>query len=132
MSLLIWGEMYKIGIQEIDMQHHRLFDLANELADAVLQGSGEGKLLKVYAGLIQYTTTHFSAEEALMAHHRYPQLEGHKQQHRELTQRVHACRQHLTEGDKERVDEAMRLFTDWLSQHIMSSDKEFAQYAKRR
>jgi hemerythrin len=128
MPLLIWGPMYQVGVQEIDNQHYRLVELANELAEAVRAGKGGDVLPHVYNGLHQYIMTHFSMEEQLMTHHHYPANEEHRQQHRDLTQAVNAFKQRITSRETELVYEAMQFFSDWLSKHIMASDKALAHF----
>lgn len=35
MTLMIWGPMFEVGVHQIDAQHRKLFDLANNLSDAI-------------------------------------------------------------------------------------------------
>lgn len=132
MPLLIWGPMYQVGVQEIDNQHYRLVELANELAEAVQAGKGADLLTHVYNGLHQYIMTHFSMEEQLMTHHHYPASEDHRQQHRDLTQAVNAFKQRIATGEPELVYEALHFFSDWLAKHIMASDKALAHFIQQK
>lgn len=132
MSLLIWGAMFEVGVREIDAQHRRLFDLANQLADAVRVGKGQEVLAEVLAELVRYTQTHFAFEEQLMAQHHYPAAPEHRQQHQELVQQVTAFKQRLHAGDQQVVGEALQFFTHWLSRHIMNTDRAFARDLKAK
>lgn len=132
MPLLIWGAMYQVGVQEIDDQHYRLIELANELTEAVRTGKGSDVLIHVYSGLQQYIMTHFSMEENLMVQHHYPAAQEHRQQHRDLAQTVNAFKQRVAAGEPELAFEALRFFTDWLAKHIMASDKALANFIQQR
>lgn len=132
MSLMIWGPMFEVGVQQIDTQHRKLFDLANELADAVREGKGALPLGKILNELTTYTQIHFAAEEQLMSQHGYPATAEHKACHQELTKRVAEFKRALQAGDVAIVDDALQFFTAWLSKHIMEIDKAFAKALKQK
>lgn len=127
MSLLIWGTMFEVKFAEIDAQHRRLFDLANQLSDAVRAGKGNEIMSKIVSELVNYTQTHFAYEEQLMAANHYPASQEHRQQHQDLIQKVSVIRQRVNANDPQVADEALQLFTKWLSQHIMETDKALAK-----
>ncbi|CAH2032298.1 bacteriohemerythrin [Trichlorobacter ammonificans] len=132
MSLLIWGAMFEVGVSDIDAQHRRLFDLANQLADAVRVGKGQDVLAEVLTELVRYTQTHFAFEEQLMSQHHYPAAAEHRQQHQELVQQVTGFKQRFHAGDQLVVEESLQFFTHWLSRHIMHIDKAFARDLKAK
>ena len=35
MTLMIWVPMFEVGVHQIDDQHRKLFDLANDLSDVI-------------------------------------------------------------------------------------------------
>ena len=76
MALFEWSEKYSVGIREIDDQHKKLIGLVARLQDAMREGKGKAVLDKVLAELIQYTRTHFAAEERIMQTNGYPDFEG--------------------------------------------------------
>ncbi len=127
MSLMIWGPMFEVGVGQIDSQHRKLFDLANELADAVRAGKGMVPLGRILNELVTYTQTHFAAEEQLMSQHGYPATAEHKACHQELIRKVGDFKRAFLEGDSSIVDKTLQFFTEWLSRHIMEIDKAFAR-----
>ena len=72
MSIFHWKEEYSVGHPEIDAQHLRLFQLADELHSAMTTGKGNAALNQTLASMIDYTKHHFSCEEQLMKKHFYP------------------------------------------------------------
>lgn len=132
MGLLIWGPMFEVGVQEIDRQHRTLFDQANILAEAVVQGKGPESLGAIFNELVRYTQTHFTLEEQLMAQHGYPATAEHKAGHQELVRQVSEYRQAFIAGDSAIIDKMLQFFTSWLSRHIMEVDKVLAQHLKQK
>jgi len=132
MSLLIWGPMFEVGVQQIDTQHRKLFDLANELADAVRAGRGMEPLGKILNELTSYTQTHFASEEQLMTHYGYAATAEHKAYHQDLIRQITDFKRAFSAGDVGIVDKALQFFTDWLAKHIMETDKALARDLKQK
>ena len=132
MPLLLWGPMLEVGVKEIDTQHRKLVDLANELADAVRAGKGKEVLGKTLAELVRYTQTHFATEEKLMDQHKYPGTADHKQLHKDLVKTVSDFKAKFDKGDAALTDEIMNFLRDWLTKHIMNIDKALARDLKQK
>ena len=132
MSLLVWGAMFEVGVQSIDHQHRTLFDLANRLAEAIMQGTGAEPLGQIFNELVRYTQHHFVMEEQLMALHGYPAAVQHKTAHQELIQQVSEYRRAFATADLQIADKMLQFFTVWLSHHIMETDKALARDLKHK
>jgi hemerythrin len=61
-----WREVYKIGNDEIDLQHKKLFDIASEAFIIVNDNQRDKKIRKVLNDLYAYMKEHFQDEEYLM------------------------------------------------------------------
>ena len=83
-DLMPWTSSFENGVSEFDKQHHRLVDLINELYKAMKTGRGNDVIGKVLDELVDYTGTHFAAEEKLMVKHKYPDYDSHIVIHREF------------------------------------------------
>jgi hemerythrin len=81
-----WDDAYGIGIALIDTQHKHLFDLVNKLY--VLQDNSNIKeqIRQILYEFNDYTVTHFNDEEDYMASIGYPELEYHKELHKNITE----------------------------------------------
>jgi hemerythrin-like metal-binding protein len=132
MSLMIWGPMFEVGVHTIDSQHRKLFDLANQLAEAIIQGKGTDLMEKTLADLVTYIQTHFAAEEQLMANNHYPATAEHKAKHQALIQKVLEHKRSFDGGDPAIADKTLQFFTEWLSDHIMHIDKALAHDLKQK
>jgi hemerythrin len=68
----------------MDNQHTVLFGLLNDLHAAMMKGQAQNLTGPLLGKLVDYTRTHFAEEEKLMTAAKYPGLNKHKNQHREM------------------------------------------------
>ena len=127
MALITWGPMLAVGVKEIDDQHQKLVQMANELNDAMRDGQGRDTLGKILKELVRYTGYHFATEERLMDQHKYGQAAEHKRQHKELVQTVNTLVTKFDKGDTALSTEVMNFLREWLMKHILNTDKAFAK-----
>jgi hemerythrin len=128
MSLFQWSEAYGVGHSAIDSQHKRLFQLADDLAAAMLNGRGKEVLSETLEDLIDYTKKHFANEERLMQTHHYPEYPQHKVEHDRLTAKVAAFQKDFAAGRVAITVELMNFLKNWLSHHIGVIDKKVGAY----
>jgi hemerythrin-like metal-binding protein len=74
--------------------------------------------------LIQYTRTHFSDEEAMLAAAKYPKLADHKAQHVELMNKVEDFAARHKRGEITVNLQLMTFLRDWLANHIQKVDRD--------
>lgn len=127
MALITWSAMLSVGVTEIDDQHKKLIDLVNQLNDAMHAGKGKEALTPVLAELIRYTQYHFGTEDRLMARHGYKEAPAHKAEHAKFVAEVTAFKAKFDKGNAMLSNELMAFLRDWLSKHILSTDKKFAR-----
>ena len=78
MPLFTWNESYSVSVKSMDDQHKRLFDLINQLHDAMNAGKGKQMVGLVLKEMLEYTRTHFTAEEKVLERLAYPGLPEQK------------------------------------------------------
>lgn len=123
MALLHWRPHMSLGIEAIDADHRQLIDLLNRLHFMALAGDEPASVGAVLDELVAYARTHFAREEALMQRSGYPHLLDHREQHRQLADRLRTfCA--IYEQDPDRFD--MTAFydfvADWLVVHFLEED----------
>ncbi len=128
MSLFAWNEKYSVNIQEIDDQHKRLIGLVSQLHGAMQQGKGKEVMDKILKELIQYTRTHFAAEERIMKVNGYPEYEVHKAKHFKMAQKVADIYRDYQDGKATITLEVMNFLESWLDKHIMGTDKQYGPF----
>ena len=124
---------YSIGIEEMDNQHACWIQLIQEFRAAatghLLEQAGIHAAQHALDELLKYTKHHFSSEEQLIAAHNYPDLEGHKQKHRELEAEVLRLRDEIHTHKTNATPLKLNLFvTIWLMEHIMTEDGKYARF----
>jgi hemerythrin len=128
MSLFAWKDTYSIGVAEIDTQHRRLFSLADELHSAMNGGKAKAIMEQVLENLINYTKTHFAAEERLMLRCNYPEYQLHKAKHDEMTNKVLQLQHDFQTGKAMVTIEVMQFLSKWLRLHIGESDRKYVPF----
>ncbi len=132
MPLLTWNDTYSVKIKKFDDQHKRLIDLINQLHDAMLVGKGKEAMGNVLNSLVDYTKTHFAAEETLMKLHNYPDYEQHKKEHNLLVMQVLDIQKQLREGKTPITQAIMFFLKEWLQQHIQGNDKKYGPFLNNK
>jgi len=127
-QLFRWDDSFTVGVAEIDRQHKLLVDIINELHFESGQNSSYKMLERILNGLIEYTKTHFTYEEGLLAMHGYPDLEAHQAKHKKLVGRVMEFHGRVSAQDETVLEELLQFLKDWLVQHIQGTDKKYGPY----
>jgi hemerythrin-like metal-binding protein len=119
--------MLSTGVAEQDTQHKKLIDLINQLNDAMQAGHSADVLGKVLTELVNYTVLHFSYEEKLMAQHKYEDTPAHKAEHAKFVATAGDLKKKFDAGNAVISVEIMNFLRDWLTNHIMKTDKKLGQ-----
>ena len=117
---------YLTGIDEIDKEHARLFEIANECYDLVMDDEAIDRFDKIVALLEElrsYAATHFAHEEAYMERIQYERRFSERYQHLRFIQK-------LSEIDLDDIDENQQEYllgildflARWLYGHIKVMD----------
>jgi hemerythrin len=132
MSIFQWKEEFSVDHAEIDTQHKRLFQLADELHRAMTEGKGSAAVGQTLTNLVEYTKHHFACEERLMQLHDYPEYAEHKAFHDDLTARVLEFQRGFQAGRSVVTIELFQFLKDWLSHHIGDTDRKVSVYLKAK
>lgn len=129
MPLIEWTSELSIGIDSIDEQHKKLVNMINALNDAKIAGSTNELLGKIFTGLTNYTQKHFTYEENMFAEYGYINSNEHKRQHNELIAQVIELKDKFMDNPQGTVsDDLIHFLKRWLTNHIMRTDKEYAEF----
>ena len=125
MALIEWKPSYSVGVPTFDRQHQKLFELINQLHEAMAKGKAKDQMGPIVDSLSKYTKTHFREEEEALARAGYDKLPMHKLMHREFESRVDAFGKDVKEGRLGLSIEVMDFLNDWLAAHILKVDREY-------
>jgi hemerythrin len=128
MALITWSDALSVKVKQFDDQHKKLVEMVNQLFDAMKAGKGNQVMGDILKSLIQYTQTHFAAEERIMKQYGYPDFENHKKEHNALVMQVIDLQKQFQEGKAVLTQNVMTFLRDWLSKHIQGEDKKYGVY----
>ncbi len=125
MAILTWSDQLELGIDSVDQQHRHLVDILNQLDEAVAVGSETSTILGLLDALVEYTHVHFSDEEGLMRQHGYDaqKFAQHQVQHRDFVAEVRRQLNKAHADPDSVTKELLSFLVQWLSEHILYSDK---------
>lgn len=130
MALVAWSDKLSVGIPSLDEQHTVLFATINNLHTAMMKGQARSVIGSLLHTLASYTRNHFAAEEVMMESAGYPALTAHRIQHRRLTEQVEDYTARYDRGDVSLGVQLSGFLTNWLTNHILRSDKEYGPCLK--
>jgi len=123
---LQWDPSLSVHIAVIDDHHRYLFDLANDLMSVVVNHLGSLELGRVLKALSEYAAIHFSAEEKMMAAHRFPRLALQRQEHQAFLARLEAFSLEIHENPLVAQYELLAFLRHWLVEHIGQEDVQLS------
>lgn len=124
-----------IGIEEIDKEHERLFQLINESMELLKEeGASKAVVKNLLKELKEYAETHFAHEEAYMEKTKDKELARQKAEHARFTEKVNSYEPgDLTEEDSRRIaEELLTYMAKWLYHHILGSDIMIGQWKEEK
>jgi hemerythrin-like metal-binding protein len=128
MSILNWSDALSVNIKELDQQHQCLIEIINKLHDSMKSGKGDSVIGPILSDLLSYTQFHFSTEEKYFQQFAYPHGLMHKKQHNDLTKKAKDLKVDFDKGKITISIEVMNFLKDWLKDHILGSDKQYAPF----
>lgn len=131
MPILPWSDMLSVGVKSIDQQHRKLIDILNQLGDVVNGTADAWDESVILSKLVEYTESHFAFEEALMRRVGYVGLEAHTLEHKQLFQQVAELMARNGAGEQAGAQALLVFLRDWLSSHIMGTDRALGQELNR-
>ena len=134
-KFLEWQHDWSLGIEIIDRQHRQLAVMFNKIAELYLNNGGQTdseqrsnqlhEQLKIFYEKVR---EHFNDEEDLMLKANYPGHTEHAREHLMLRAELKQYIRHIEEGLDHINIGTLNSLKVWFISHIISSDKEFADF----
>lgn len=130
-------DKYKVGIELIDNEHRRLFEIiadVDKLIHEELLHDKYDEIMRLLGELKDYTEFHFEDEEALMERINYPQLDIQRRAHSAFIERLVGINlselDDMDDNQQEYLTELLSFLQNWLINHILKSDKLIGEYQR--
>lgn len=132
--MIKWKEDYIIGVDNIDEQHKKLFEIANkayELLKNEFYIDKYDRIVAILGELKDYTVYHFKSEEEYMASIGYKKLLSHKVEHDEFIKKINNIDFKSIDHNQDKyLLETLEFVVNWISSHILGKDKFYVNNAE--
>jgi hemerythrin len=122
-----WKQDYVVGVEIIDTQHKKLFEIGNrayELLKDKFRTDKYDEIISILTELKDYTIFHFKTEEEYMMSIGYKKFFSHKVYHNDFIETINNI--DLSKVDKnqnEYIMELLEFVAKWINDHILEKDK---------
>jgi hemerythrin len=126
---MLWNKSLETGIPAIDEQHKELF----RQVDILLDNSKQDRVAQTLKFLGAYVKKHFSDEQGLHLKSKYPKAEAHRKMHSDFVDAYVKMEKEYEPDGANKLQTLLKInktVVDWLKNHIMIQDKDFAVYYK--
>lgn len=125
--MVTWKDEYKIGIDLIDEQHIKLFEIAGRAYDLLKNNFRIDKydeIVNIMEELKEYTAYHFKTEEEYMESISYKRIFSQKVQHHEFIDKINGIDlKKVDENQAEYLLGILEFIAEWIESHILVQDK---------
>ena len=124
-----WKKEYETGIEKIDNEHKKLFEIADR-GYALLKNDfyldKYDRIIELLNELKDYTQFHFTGEEAYMESIGHKKLFTHKMQHDAFIEKISNVNLKALDNNQDKyIMELLDFVVDWIKEHILQKDKEY-------
>lgn len=130
-----WKKEYEVGIDFVDEQHQRLFEIGNmasNLNNDDFTDDKYDKIVSIINELEAYTKYHFTCEEEFLMKKGYRRLLSHKVQHDDFIQKFKEIDlDELDNQQNEHLNGILDFVAEWITQHILVMDRHYADSLKQ-
>lgn len=126
-----WSEDFSVKVSLMDKEHRVLFDLINDLNNAMIDGKSSDKIGEILDSLIDYTEYHFGDEEKMLRKISYPYLDEQIKSHRAFVNKMKEFKAEMESGEILLSVKIINFLKDWLISHIINIDTKYSGYAHK-
>ena len=128
---LVWKDYYCSGHPLIDGQHQTLFEIANDLFDAILSSSPALEVTEIVGRLFDEISQHFQDEERILHEVGFPDVQQHAGEHAKLLESGNEMFQKFKAATLTTGDVFQFLAFEVVMQHMVSSDRQFFPFLQK-
>lgn len=127
MSTATFCESDTLGIELIDAQHRRFYEILGRLAAARAAGQGPQSVLAVLSDMVSYVDEHFGTEERYMRELGYVDYQAHRKLHAGFVRKIITMQHDYRAGGTKLDDDLIAYLGDWFTAHIRGEDPKYAE-----
>lgn len=124
-SGLAWSHASVVGVQAMDDQHGILMDTLNELRVQLTRGTSRDKVNEQLGRLVEFTGMHFDCEERLLERHGFPELDEHREEHRQMMQDIREAAERAAKGEPDDMHAVITVLRNCFARHVEGLDTRY-------
>lgn len=125
-KLLEWNDNLSIGYEHLDNEHKQIFEIINELNEAIRSPGLSAKIESIVDRMIKYTETHFGEEEYLFEKYDYEHKEAHILTHKKFVRKSYEFKRDVQKNSTLVAIQTLSFLRTWWRNHIVHMDKRYA------
>ena len=125
--LIEWNDDLVIGVDELDQQHKKLVDIANQLFIGFKNDKGKKEIKEILKGLSDYASYHFSTEENYFKEFSYAETKEHTKDHQSFIKEVTNFKDDFNKGKVRFLDDFMTFVKSWIINHFTNVDAKYVE-----
>jgi len=132
MTYADWDPALETGDPRVDAEHRAIYALVNDMFRLIERGEEREVLASALTQVQTYAAKHFAHEEQLMSDIEYPDLEHHRELHREFAAEAERLSIEQLAGVRFSAAGLTEFMRTWLETHIETEDRKIGEYLKVR
>ncbi len=125
---LKWSNRLSVNIPQIDAEHRRFMQLADEFNEVIALGKSLAEIQKCMQTILDDAEVHFHHEESLLREWGYPDTEAHTQKHAQVLLELRGIMENIQGGAESAWVEAGLQVKRVLIEHILIEDMTYRDY----
>jgi diguanylate cyclase (GGDEF)-like protein/hemerythrin-like metal-binding protein/PAS domain S-box-containing protein len=127
---LVWEDSFCSGNQLIDTQHRALFNVSNNLLEAVLSGHSSTAISHIITQLLDDASQHFRDEQKILETADFPGVSQHIIEHAELLAKGLELLEQFKAATLSVGDVFQFLVSDLVKIHMLVADREYFPFIR--
>lgn len=128
---IMWNERFSVEDSGLDSEHKVIFQLLNELYDALQTGHSGRPVRVIIEDACDYANRHFAHEEAILLKVGYSGFAKHVEQHRQYSKEVERIRMRANTSFEDMAFELFQFLKEWWLNHVTQVDQAYASCLKQ-
>ncbi|MCL2043334.1 MAG: bacteriohemerythrin [Treponema sp.] len=131
-DLITWSSTFSVGVKLIDDQHKGLLDLVNDMFNHATGNEAEEReyFASIIQQAVQYVKVHFSTEEKIMLHTKFPGYAEHKKTHDSFVLTLVENIEKYNAGRRLILSDFTKFLKEWILTHVAIMDKMYFSHFK--
>ena len=130
--VLEWTPEYSVHVAQLDHEHQRFFQLSKNLYAAITTHSSRAVIGALLGELYAYSVQHMTHEEEILESFAYPELESHRNEHKDFRERVRDFMNEFDAGRDAIALSLLQFLQEWLHTHIQDVDQRYAGFLRSK